>query len=62
MSEHSEARAKLVCSVCLEEVHQECGKHTSNEQINASLMCFLILADGLWFQWLRSASGMRKTH
>ena len=24
--------------VCLERVHQECGKHTSNEQINASQM------------------------
>ena len=41
-----------VC-VCLEGVHQECGKHISNEQIKASLMCFLILGqseDGLWSQ------------
>ena len=47
----SEARAKLVCvCVCLEGVHQECGKHISNEQIKASLTCFLILGqseDGL---------------
>ena len=25
--------------VCLEGVHQECGKHISSEQIHASLMC-----------------------
>ena len=41
MSEHSEEQSW--CVLCLEEVHQECGKHISNEQINAWLMCFLIL-------------------
>ena len=29
-----------VCVLCLEEVHQEYGKHISNEQINASLNVF----------------------
>ena len=34
--------------VRLEGVHQECGKHISNEQINASLMSFLV-KNAEWF-------------
>ena len=56
----------MCVGVCLEGVHQECGKHISNVQINASLMfphswsriqmvCAFSCSGG-------SSSRMRKTH
>ena len=47
MSEHSQEPIAS-WSVCVSEgVHQECGKHISNEQFNASLMCSHILGQGV---------------
>ena len=44
------AMSQVGVCVCVEGVHQECGKHISNEQINVSLMCFLILGQECrWF-------------
>ena len=48
-------------TVCLEGVQQECGKHISNEEIDTSLMCFLILGQECrWFVASVAVGGLQQ--